>query len=367
VNKSFDLIYILTGLDYGGAEIQVIELAKEAKKRGYNVVIISLVDPKAFLDTLQNHGISVYSLNIKSILSFIPAVLNFRSILKRYKKPVIHSHMIHANIFSRVAKLILGTSVKVVCTAHSVNEGGRVRMFLYRITNILCDLSTQVSIKGLNKYIEIKAFSDKKSRYVPNGVSFDFLDDSYNKGSKTLEFKWLTVGRLVDVKDHHNLLYAFSSLSGSLGRASLTIVGQGELESQLKGLAISLGVEEKVHFLGVRDDILNIMTESDAFVLSSKYEGMPMVLLEAASARLPIVSTNVGGINEFISNGSSGILVSPESKDSLKIGMECLMGMPLAERELLVSRAFETAHKNYSICSVFNTWENIYFELNGLQ
>lgn len=358
---SKDLIYVLTGLDYGGAEIQVIELAREAKKRNYNVSIIVLMKPIAFQNELIDEGINVISLHVSNMIDFFIAIFKFNRILSSFNSPVVHAHMIHANLFTRFSSFVGNNSSLTINTAHSVNEGGRVRMLLYRLTDIFCDLSTQVSKKGLNKYINIKAYSRIKSIYIPNGVVIKVNDvDTPIRNAHRINFNWLTVGRLVDVKNHSDLLMAFQKICSSFNNVTLTIVGKGDLEHKLKEQTLALGINKKVIFLGVRDDISLLMRCADAFVLSSKYEGLPMVLLEASEAKIPILSTDVGGVSEMISNGVDGFLVPPNSVRELEKGMRRVMGLSNTEIEEITNSSHEKLINNYSINSVFDQWEGIY-------
>ncbi len=116
------------------------------------------------------------------------------------------------------------------------------------------------------------------------------------------------VGRLTDQKDPGNLLRAFGMVSREVPQARLAIVGEGPLRLTLETLASHLGVEDKIHFLGLQNGA-DAMTSFDIFVLSSKYEGMPYVLLEAVATGLPIVTTAVAGASNVVANGRNGYIV----------------------------------------------------------
>lgn len=358
-----NLIYVLTGLDYGGAEMQVIQLAREARQRNYNVTLIVLITPVAFQDELIEEGINVISLHINSFFDFFRGLFKFNRILSTFNSPVVHAHMIHANIFTRLANLLGNNSSLTINTAHSVNEGGNFRMLLYRLTNSLCDLSTQVSAKGLTKYIDNKAYSKKNSIYIPNGIVI-CSHSGRNVRKCQHSFVWLTVGRLVDVKNHDDLLVAFSKVCTTVKDVSLIIVGKGELEYKLKEQAVNLGINKKVKFLGVRDDISQLMKSADAFVLSSKYEGLPMVLLEASEARIPILSTDVGGVGEMISNGVNGFLVASHSAIALEKGMKQVMSLSNIEIDKITLSSYEKLINDYSMINVFDKWESFYLGLH---
>ena len=123
------------------------------------------------------------------------------------------------------------------------------------------------------------------------------------------EFLWLAVGRLVPQKDVPNLLDAFAKHHAAHPRSRLAIVGDGALRDEMVAHAASLGVGEAVAFLGIRRDVPQLMAAADVFVMSSAWEGLPNVVMEAMAAGLPVVSTNVGGVAELVEDPGTGALV----------------------------------------------------------
>jgi glycosyltransferase involved in cell wall biosynthesis len=126
-----------------------------------------------------------------------------------------------------------------------------------------------------------------------------------------------TVANFTEKKDHATLLHATAALVPTHPRLRLVLVGTGPLQGQLEALARELGVANRVVFTGIRDDVLEILPAFDAFVLSSRYEGLPIALLEAMASGVPCVSTNVGGIPEVITDGVDGRLVPAGSPEAL--------------------------------------------------
>ena len=142
----------------------------------------------------------------------------------------------------------------------------------------------------------------------------------------------------------------------------LVIVGQGSLQAEAEALAAELNLREGVRFLGARDDVPAVMSAADGYVMSSAWEGMPMVLLEAAAAGLPTVATAVGGNGEVVRDGEGGFLVPARDSEALGRGMLRLMALPAEQRRAMGERAREHVRANYGLHRVAERWERVYWD-----
>ncbi|MDY0392055.1 MAG: glycosyltransferase [Candidatus Bipolaricaulis sp.] len=175
-------------------------------------------------------------------------------------------------------------------------------------------------------------------------------------------FAWLAVGRFDVPKDYANLLQAFAYVAQARPEAQLLIAGDGPLRPSMEQLANDLGITDRVKFLGIRRDIPALMNAADAYVMSSAWEGMPNVLLEAAASGLPIVATDVGGNSEVVIDGKTGFLVPPKDPEALAQAMVQLMGLPQEERRRVGEAARQYVEANYSLDRVVDQWEALYRE-----
>lgn len=155
------------------------------------------------------------------------------------------------------------------------------------------------------------------------------------------------VGRLAPVKGHTVLLEALARLAPSEGRLQLVIVGEGPQRAELESLARSLGLSDRVTFTGFRRDVDRILAASDIFCMPSLSEGLPFALLEAASARLPIVASEVGGMAELLAGTGAARLVPPGDPDALARALGELAADPEARRRLGAAGA-ELVQSRYS-------------------
>lgn len=299
------ILYLITGLGYGGAERVVCDLADKMYEQGCEVKIAYLTGD--ILTKPYYKEIEIINLNFNNLISIFSTYFYLSSLIKNYNPDVVHAHMIHANLLARLVRIT--TSIKkLICTAHSANEGGRIRMFLYRLTHNLSDLTTNVSNYASNAYIEKKAVPNRDIITVYNGIDVNFF--KYNKQARrNLEIELniesnikilLAVGRFHESKNYPNLIDAIQILKNSFSNFILIIAGDGELRPLLEKKIKELNLENQIILLGRRKDIPYLMSSADVFVLSSNYEGLPTVLIEAMACKAHVVSTDVSGASEII-------------------------------------------------------------------
>ncbi|HET6779359.1 MAG TPA: glycosyltransferase, partial [Gemmatimonadales bacterium] len=181
------------------------------------------------------------------------------------------------------------------------------------------------------------------------------------------EFVWLAVGRFEVAKDYPNMLRAFARVREAQKDTVLLLVGGGSLQGETEALTRSLGLTSAVRFLGMRPDVPELMSAADAYVMSSAWEGMPLVLLEAAAAGLPVVATLVGGNQEVVLHEETGLLVPPNHSDSLGDAMLRLMRSPEAERRSMGRRGREYVQRQYRLGRVVDRWEEVYHAVRARQ
>ncbi len=360
---------ISTNLAYGGAETQLVRLAIHLKRRGWNVNVVSLIPPQAYVEELGATGIPVFSLDIKRKFPDPRPLLKLTRLIKATHPHIVHSFMVHANLLARFTRLLTPIPI-LICSVRSIYEGNCFREFLYRLTDTFCDLTTQVSRAGLERYVSKRIVPSHKIRYIPNGVDTEqFKPDPHirlqvrEKLGLEKNFVWLAVGRFDVPKDYPNMLQAFSQVVKEKPESFLLIVGDGLLRRSIEKLAFKLKIDDRVRFLGTRQDIPQLMNAADAYVMSSKWEGMPNVLLEASACGIPIVATNVGGNNEVVLDGRTGFLVPPKDPKALAEAMLNLMSLPEEKRKEMGLEARTHVETNFSLSRVVDLWETLYQEL----
>jgi len=373
--RSRRLMVLITSLQYGGADSQVVALTLGLKDRGWDVAVVCMVAPTAFADVLQAAGVPVHSLDMPRGIPDPRGMRRLAALVRAFRPDVLHSHMVHANLLARVTRLFARMPV-LVCTAHNLREesekGGPTwhKELLYRWTDGLADETTIISRAAFDRYVAVGAVPRHKFSVVPNGIDtsrFAPSAEARKRARKELgfadEFVWMAVGRMVVQKDYPNLLRAFARIESP--KSSLMIAGRGPLQAELEALSASLGVRDRVRFVGVRPDLAAWYNAADAFVNSSVFEGLSAALLEAAATALPAVVTDVGGNGEIYLHNASGYLVPPSDSTALAAAMQRLMLLGDAERGQLGEAARDYCLKTYALETVISRWETLYAQLES--
>lgn len=356
------IVMIITGLGMGGAETQVCNLANAMAELDHDVTIISLA---AIQEVQPGKKVKVYTLDMgKTISGFIKAYLQCRKIIKAIKPDVVHSHMVHANIFARLLRLTLPIP-RLICTAHSTNEGGKARMLAYRLTDRLADISTNVSQKAAEIFIRSKAARRDGMIAVYNGIDTDrfaFSSDARLRLRNQLHIAedtqlLITIGRLTPAKDYPNLLNAFARID-PIHNAKLAIVGEGPLKSELQTLSQQLGISERVYWLGMQKNVAEWLSAGDVFVLSSEWEGFGLVVAEAMACGRVVVATDAGGISEVM--GSSEFLVPIKDPARLQEKINAALNLSADEKANIAVSNRKQVVDRFSLPVITQRWLAIY-------
>jgi glycosyltransferase involved in cell wall biosynthesis len=364
------ILFLSTSMGMGGADKQLLSAAQHMRSRGREVLIVSLTPLGPMGLEARGLGIPIESLGMRRGIPDPRGLVRLVRLVRAWKPDVIHSHMVHANLMARGLRLLVRIPA-VVSTIHNVYEGGRLRMAAYRLTNGLVDHMTIVSQAAADRFIGEGIVPKELLTVVANGVDTDLFRNVPAGTREALRqslglgdgFTWLAVGRFEVAKDYPNMLRAFAKVRERQPRTVLLLVGRGSLQADTEALAGTLGPAGGVRFLGVRSDVPEIMSAADGYVMSSAWEGMPIVLLEAGAAGLPIVATRVGGNEEVVLDEASGFLVPPRDHEALGLAMARLMELPEERRSAMGERGREHIRTRYGLSQVADRWEALYREV----
>ena len=350
------ILYVITGLGLGGAEKVVADLADQMFQRGHQVKIAYLKGEAIVCP--QSSEIELVYLGFENLKSFRCAYQNYKKILENFQPDVVHAHMVHANIFTRVSRTFIPVP-KLICTAHNSNEGGKLRMLAYKFTNHLSDVNTNVSNEASEALIAKGAFSKNNLQTVYNGVDLNKFKNKNIKNDKCYT-KILSVGRFNEQKDYPNLLKAILLLKDKLLNANIKfyIAGDGELRGLIENLIHSYDIGNFIELLGKRSDIPDLLNEVDFFILPSKHEGLPTVIIEAMACQTYVIATDCGGSAEIM--GETGMLVPIQ--DSLALANAISNALSLSDSMIqknnLIAR--KRIEDNFSLQASVNKWLEIY-------
>jgi glycosyltransferase involved in cell wall biosynthesis len=256
----------------------------------------------------------------------INLIKNIVKYIKEHKVSIVHSHLPDLSFYSSIAARIAG--VPHIMTEHGDASNTTLdwhRLFLkYFLISFLSNRI--ICVSQYNKRILKKRLPWLRGKIsiIYNGIEKRQEDGKNFRKSIRTELKIerdeiaiCNLANLYPVKGQINLLKAFKIVMARCPKTKLFIIGRGNLEKQLKEKASLYDIEKKVMFLGFREDAKKILYGMDIFVLPSISEGLPISIIEAMRAGLPVVATNVGGIPEFKKLGGDVILVSKNEIEKL--------------------------------------------------
>jgi glycosyltransferase involved in cell wall biosynthesis len=358
----------------GGAEEQVIHLAQSLHARGWTVRIVSMLPPSPMPPDFDFSAIPVDHLGMSRGLPDPRSIFRLAKLIRAFRPDVVHSHMNHANLLARATRLISPVPV-VIGTLHALDLAGvernhtKVFEIAHRWTDFLSEKTTAICHAAADYFCNKRAVPACKMIVVHNAIdtsryAFDSQARAQLRGELGLEnqFTWLAVGRLEPVKAYPTLLRAFAKLNPATA-GTLLICGEGSLKAQLIALTQELKIDGRVRFLGLRNDIPRVMSAADAFTLCSDSEGLPLVLLQAAAASLPIVATSVGGIGEVVIDGINGRQVPPSEPDAYAMAMREILALSPGQRKAFGEAGRSRAEQLFQTTPVVDQWEQLYAQL----
>ena len=362
------ILILSTSMGMGGADQQILILARSMRARGHTVRIVALTPLGPMGLEAQREGIPTESLELRRNPADLLRIARLVRLVREWRPDILHTHMVHANLLGRALRPLAPVGA-LVSTIHSISDGGRLRMAGYRLTNGLVDRVTIISRLAAERYVKIGAVPAARLEVIPNTVDLERFRPSSEARAAIRselgvgeEFVWLAVGRFQPAKDYPTMIAAFAQLVRA-SRSGLILVGQGPLRGAVETLLNAEGIKDRVRFLGVRRDVPDLMCGADGYVLSSAWEGMPVVLLEAAAAGLPVVATRVGGVAEVVEDGVTGLLVPSGDPVTLAEAMRKIEAMSPERRVAMGAGGRALVQERYGTARVMAMWERLYSSL----
>ena len=366
-------MHLTRNMGIGGLEKVIYDICRHSDKQVFDMSVCCMHFKGEFGHMLEQEGFRVSLVpNLKTVDR--TGFWKIARILKEEKPDIIHTHNSHAFIDGTLASLFSGVG-KIINTDHARNFPDRRHvMFLERMAARFALKIVAVSEHTRDNLIKYEKIPYKILQVIYNGIDTNVFGKTIDTKLKSSE---LGIGdytpiiglgvRLSAQKGLSYLLEAVKLLIVEFPRLLLMIAGGGEQKEYLEGLSVSLGIEKNVKFLGPRTDWNEILQVLDVYVLPSVWEGFPLAVLEAMSARKPIVATAVGGVPSAIIDNDTGLLVP--ARDVTKL-FEALQTV-IADRNLrkrLADRAFEKVNSDFTVQHMVKNYEKLYLEsINGVQ
>lgn len=309
----------ITDLDVGGAERAMVALATRMDRSRFAPTVFCLGPrPKraeaSCVPPLEETGIAVHCLEARGFRSFPRVVRELTRHFRRDEPDVVQTFLFHANLVGRIAAHRAGVRA-TVAGIRVAERRARWHLWLDRATSRWVDRFVCVSEAVARFSISEGRLHADRVLVIPNGIDLSRypapkpIDPSclgIPAGRRMVVF----VGRLEPQKGGRWLLESASRWLTQLSDCDLVMIGQGSEEAMLRQLSGELGIADRVHWVGWRPDVPQIMAASSLLVLPSKWEGMPNVVLEAMASGLPVVASDVEGVRELLGENSAPQVVS---------------------------------------------------------
>ncbi len=304
---------VTTASPIGGAQIHVRDLAAAAVAQGHEPSVITS-GSGPFIDDLRALGIPVAVLRHLAVpihpVRDIRALAEVRAALRKFRPEIIAAHSSKAGILGRIAGRSL--RVPVVFTAHGwaftpgVSPGSAA---LYRQVERLVGplASAIITVSEYDRQLGLAARIAPPERIVTVHNGMPDVAPSLRADPTGTPARMVMIARYGPQKDHPTLLRALAALRDLPWEVDL--VGDGPLMEETQALATSLGLADRVHFLGQRKDVDQLLSRSQISLLITNWEGFPLSILESMRAGLPVVASSVGGVSESVRDGENGYLV----------------------------------------------------------
>lgn len=361
------VMFLIWSLDRGGAEQVVMNLTKALDREAFNPLIVCLNQKGRLAKQIEDLGIPVIELGKRGKVD-ISFLLRLIRIIKSERPDIIHTHMFTSNLWGRVAAFF--TKTPLVITEHNVDVWKS--KFHFILDRLLLPVSSRVmcvSKKVEQFYKERVPGIEKQACVVYNGIETERFSENVPTG--TLKEKLNLndqsivlgiVGRLVPQKAHKDFIEAVARLRKKGHDVTGVIFGDGEMRAELETYAAERDLKDQIVFAGFHENMAEVYPLMDIFVLCSYREGFPMTILEAMSAHVPVVATDVGGVSECVFDRKTGMLLKPQCIDDLSAAIEVLLTDSHLRREI-ADNGRQSVYNAFSVQHMAERHAQIYREV----
>ncbi|WP_066225428.1 glycosyltransferase family 4 protein [Formosa haliotis] len=345
------IVHLSSSLAGGGAEQMVLQLAKQSNK-SIRTIVFSLSHVDTLKHKFNENNIEVHFLNINSFKnkSLFKGLENLHQVIGNLKNVIFHCHQFHSVFLGVLYKIKYLNKIPIIFTIHT-NEVASInrRSFLF-LTKKIREVDIIFSDNSKKWYL-------KNNKIIPNGVDFKNLANKQPRTYETKEtFNFLFLGRLNTPK---NPLFLISSaehlLKNDITNFLINIVGDGNMKTELLKRIDEKRLNKYFVFHGFQNKIQKYLSSAHCLILPSLWEGMPLVLIEAAANKLPIVTTPVGSIPDFLNDSNATVISLTKFNDALVYTVK-----NFEESMLKAEKLYLTSKNNFSIENVYDKHFELY-------
>jgi glycosyltransferase involved in cell wall biosynthesis len=375
--KKGGVLHLIDSGGFYGAEAVILNLCLGLEDSGFRQVIGCFIpDSKQHNElglTAEKKGIRVRYISMKNKIN-LGGLKQLRDIIKEEKIMLIHSHGYKPSFYCLLLHILYKVPYIITCHLWTMdNFKYRLYVLLDRISMLFAERVVAVSQPIMNDIYRWK-INRKNVIMINNGIDIykyteciDNLNPQNLRNELGLQQNTLiigNIGRLTHQKAQHIFIEAASIIINKRSDIEFIILGEGDQRDYIDGLIMKLGISQKVHLAGFRQDAIQIMKLFEVFVLCSINEGLPIVILEAMSLGVPIVSTDVGDIPNVIHDGLNGILINKGDPSVLSDAILRILD-DQSLRKTISNNAKQTVNSEFSLFNMSSKYLNIYKEIDS--
>jgi glycosyltransferase involved in cell wall biosynthesis len=377
MSQPIRVLHLTTGLNTGGAEIILARLVTHLDPLKFKSQVISMLPPGPVADQLQANGIHVMSLNMSAGRITPNAVFRLTQLIRNHKPDIIQTWMYHADFLGGLGARLAGDFPGVWGLHNSTVTPGAIKKSTYLIIKACAFLSNwipatiiSVSRQAIKNHIEA-GYNAKKFVFIPNGFdlqAFHPIASAHIQLSRVLGISENSkiiglIARFDPQKDINNFIKAAAIIRKKIPGVHFVLCGDNMLPSNpiLADWIKLANIHDRIHLLGRRDDIPQIMAGLDIAALSSCGEAFPLVLGEAMACGVPCVSTDVGDAALLV--GETGKVVPPQNSEALSEAIIDLLYLPQNQIEELGKKARQRIEENFGLEQMVTAYASLYESL----
>jgi len=379
MKSSLRVAHLLCGKEMGGIATVLFTLIRE--KKSFSDLIIIALKKTELTEEISRRGAKLKIIPAGFIINPV-SLLQILFFIRKNRIAIIHTHSVFPHIYGLLIKIC---SPKMLFVAHVhadiyreliSNVASPLKRKIYYFASFLglkvCDAIVAISGAVRTDLIK-KGISPQKIRVVYNGIDVEKIEkdarEHHDNGEIIGKIKNKrvvgTIGRITPIKNHRLLVLAAQEVIARYPDVMFIIVGEGKERKGLEKMVSDLGLRDHFIFTGWMDTPYSVLSSMDIFVLTSTWEGLGLVVLEAMALRKPVIATNVGGVPEIVEDGETGILIPSENIRALADTLLRLLN-DSALRQRMGEKGKAVAARNFSISNMVTGIEQVYSSLAGV-
>lgn len=365
-HKNIKVAHVINSLETGGSEMLLAELAPILRKKGIDVRIVTILDEKGIpYDIVKNAKLDLIELKYRN--KYDLRIINEIYIAVR-DFDIVHSHNYPAQLFCALAV----NSKRLVTTEHSTYNRRRKSVifkipdyFMYqRYSSIICiSGGTRDFLTNWIKSIKPKTI------VINNGINIDKFYNTKPVDDIKTGITGITgipddaklfacVARFEKIKNHETLINIFRKVDENI---HLILVGEGSIKNEMESLVQQYSLQDRIHFSGVRNDIAEILKACAGFILLSSWEGFGLAAVEAMACGIPVILSNVPGLNQFVNNNDVGFLVDPDNENDIIEKIHFIVNNAVIANKM--GQNAKEAAKSYSLEKMADEYIKVYHQM----